>query len=379
MIIFDGRNLVYAELLSSIFRHRLKDITPDSGDGMCFLVKVKKIDDESHKPLLRDEEFTMPHRRVLVSDGSLGYPVYLYLSGVHCRLAKPLFSGDFLAIYCPKVRHNDATDRRELSLFYGDSTILFCISNNKTNADTSNGDDLNDEVNIHSRMTSFSLFGVITYCHGNSPLQDVETSDRFGFRLVDDTGALDVTLWGNTGLECKDVQKGESVLMVNLGSSRNSGENGEKFYVFGSEGSGTRVYRVAKITGILTSFILWSTHHFTVPIVFQRGTFFRTHTCGRAVDGECGYCFQAGSGRDVPKLGVLVDDGNGMSEVLVGSGVFELLAIRGHEFAAFTPSQRYTILNRLLGRCIHGLVFRLDGFVDDAEGFGVDVVEVLGW
>ncbi|KAJ3106253.1 hypothetical protein HDU97_006704 [Phlyctochytrium planicorne] len=163
------------------------------------------------------------------------------------------------------------------TLVFGKDTVVFWIASNvfdneglRSLSDLDTSEALSENIQIEEGIKPnrlmirdvrpntppFSLYGVVAYCFGMAPELDNShpiDSLRYGMRIEDESGRLDITLFGKLALDCVDLQLGEMVYISNLQCQAGRGKFPKAPNVVGKKE--TRVYRISHILGFLNSSI----------------------------------------------------------------------------------------------------------------------------
>ncbi|KAJ1930400.1 hypothetical protein IWQ60_000337 [Tieghemiomyces parasiticus] len=202
-------------------------------------------------------------------------------------LASLVNKGDYLGIYLPTIkRPANASLGEILEMEYGPDTILFilprplpttaawpsgstAVSGLATAAPAhvpssvtaaADEDGITDcrhapqriyIADLRPLMSGLTLFGRIMATSHNQPVtaagdgtEDSQQIDRFIIRLVDETGATNVTCWGTFGLQAARCRVGEWVLISNVITTAVDSSASAKVHVEASERSHSQIRSV---------------------------------------------------------------------------------------------------------------------------------------
>ncbi|KAI9498636.1 hypothetical protein BDB00DRAFT_798833 [Zychaea mexicana] len=242
-------------------------------------------------------------------------PAVLSLYDQQTQLATMLTRGDYIGLYnpgFPTARTESQRSHSDIVFEYTEDTVIFHMAEkdarqagvNKVEADTANSqmshqsrrrDSIHNSLlsnssqkqqkqttkkgimerdeegfmdclaypnrifikDLEPSMLNITLLCRVVAIASNNPFtkQDSKTKmDRYAMRIVDSTGKVDVTLWEQAGRKARKLQPGQYVLLTGLTtSSSNVSDRGTSWFVNGSAVTGTEIYNISTMKGLLAS------------------------------------------------------------------------------------------------------------------------------
>ncbi|KAJ3333996.1 hypothetical protein HDU76_013643 [Blyttiomyces sp. JEL0837] len=272
-----------------------------------------------------------------------------YLYDEYLRLTELFAVGDILAFYQPKISVGT-----NIEISFGESTVIFLIQDEKE---------------------SMPMVG----SHGRK-------CDRYGLRIIDGTGSVDLTLWDELGHQCEKLQVGQLVFLDRLRASEPKA-NGS-CYVSAAKESDSRIFSVSSNLSMLNSLSL-RTHslldeakNIHEPIYCRavitgwrgpedKGWMVFSHSkCRRPLDivnnvHFCSFCaIYPDDDREYSfRVIFSLDDGSATVDAMAGHAAAEvILGISGNLFRASGSEQKRFILDSVVGKEYNFCIAHSKGF-----------------